>query len=625
RHIGARADIEAREEGWVVSAAAKVPEITPERLMELWPATLVPKTRTWIKTNVQSADLSNIQFALQMAPDKRPEVYLGFDFDNLASRYIKNVPIIEEGRGTASIQENQFSISAHHGVVNTDEGGQIDITGSSFTIEDISIRGGDGVVDLKTDSTITAALSLLNAGPFGFIDKAGQSVTVADGRAQLDGTLRFPVIDDLTTDGVDFVMAGTLSDVRSDTLVKGRVLTSDQIIVDATSERLRLGGPGQVGNVPFDGTYTMPLTPGSNGRSNVEGWIELSERFTQEFQIGLPPGSVSGESRGNITLELERDSPPAFTLTSDLSGLGLALRPLNWAHGQEQTGELEVRGSLGQPPSIDSLVINASGLRATGSVTLQPDGQLQQANFGRLQLDNWIDAPVDLVGLGPGKTPLIRVAGGSVDLRQTSLTRRQGDGQRGQGGPVSLRLDELQISDTITLTDFNAELDTTGGVSGNFTGNVNGKSPIAGRIVPQGAGSAFQITSQDAGGVLASANLMKQARDGEMELILIPGEGDGVYEGQIKASSLRIKDMPTMAALLNAISLIGILEQLNGEGIHFSDVEGRFQLAPDRVTLYQLAAVGASIGISMEGYYYSDRKWLDLDGVISPVYALNLG
>lgn len=626
RRIAASADIAAGPQGWSVSASAHVPEIASDRLLELWPETLEPKTRTWITKNVQTVDLQNIRLAIKTAPDTQQQVYLGFDFDNLTSRFIKDVPVIERGRGTASINGQQFVISAHHGVVNPGQGGEIDITGSSFEIENITERGGIGVVRLKTDSSITAALALLNSGPFGFIDKAGQSVTVAQGHAALDGVLRFPVVDNLTPDGVDFTMTGTLSDVRSDTLVKDRVLRAARLAVDANSDRLRLAGPGQIGDVPFDGTYTMPLVPGSNGRATVAGWIELSERFMEEFRIGLPPGSVRGTGRGEITINIERGSPPSFTLNSDLDGLGLALRPLDWSLGEEATGALSVSGVLGQPPSIEALSLDAAGLRAQGSITLQPDGQLQQANFSRVQLGNWIDAPVDLVGLGPGRTPLIRVAGGTVDLRQTSLTKKRGGQANAQGGgPVSLRLDRLQIIDTIALTDFNAELSTAQGVSGDFTGKVNGQTAIAGRIVPQANGSAFIITSEDAGGVLRSANLLKQARDGDLQLLLVPGDGDGVYEGQIDATSLRVKDMPTMAALLNAISLVGILDQLNGDGIHFSNVEGRFQLAPDRVTIYEVAAVGASMGISMEGYYHSDRRWLDLDGVISPVYALNLG
>ncbi|MEM8627912.1 MAG: hypothetical protein AAGF32_08230, partial [Pseudomonadota bacterium] len=544
----------------------------------------------------------------------------------LASRFIKNVPIIENGRGTASIHDHAFVISAHAGTVTPPQGGEIDIAGSSFEIEDITERGGLGIVKLKTDSTVTAALSLLNAGPFGFIDKAGQSVTLADGRAELNGRLSFAVVDNLTPADVDFALTGEVTDARSDTLIKDRTIASSRIEVKANPDGMSLTGPGRLGQVPFDGQLTMPFARGSNGRADVEGWIELSERFLDEFNIGLPPGSVSGAGRGMIELALERDSPPQFTLTSDLTGLALEFAPLDWGISAEQTGELAVSGVLGAPPSLDTLSLIAGGLAATGgSVTLQPDGQLQQANFSRVQLDNWIDAPVDLVGLGPNQPPLVRVVGGSIDLRQTTLTRGDGERRTGQGGPVSLRLDRLQVSDSISITDFTAELDMSNGPDGRFTGNVNGQAPIAGRIIPRNGRSAFAITATDAGSVFRSANLLKQARDGELEIILIPGQGAGVYEGKLDASNLRITDAPAMAELLNAISLVGLLEQLNGEGIHFSSVDAKFQISPERVTLYYGSAVGASMGISMEGYYHVDAKWLDMEGVISPIYALNLG
>lgn len=625
RSIHVTADVAAKDDGWNVSASVHAPEVTPERLLELWPEALKPKTRNWITRNVKTADLKNVHFVLRSEPDAKPDIFLGFDFDNLVSRFIKNVPIIENGRGTATIHDNAFVISAHRGIINPPQGGSIDISGSSFEIEDIRERGGLGIVRLTTDSSITAALSLLNSGPFGFIDKAGQSVTMAEGHARINGELRFAVVDNLTPADVTFTMSGDIKDVRSTSLIKGRVLSSAQLSVEATADGMQIGGPGQVGQVPFDGVFTMPFGPGSNGRADVQGSIELSERFLDEFQIALPPGSVGGAGRGTLTMNFERGTPPVFSLSSTLDGMSLALRPLAWGIGADQTGTLEVNGVLSQPPSIDRIVLSAGGLRAEGSVTLQPDGQLQQANFSRVQLDNWVDAPVDIVGLGPGKPPLIRVPGGTIDLRRTTLTRGDGGQNSGKGGPVSLNLDRLQVSDNISITDFSAELDMSNGPDGRFTGQVNGQAPILGRVSPQNGRSAFAISSSDAGAVFRSANLLKQARDGRLELYLVPGDGAGVYEGKLEAANLRITDAPTMAALLNAISLVGLLEQLDGEGIHFNQVDAKFQLSPERVTLYSGSAVGVSMGISMEGYYNTGNKWLDMEGVISPIYALNLG
>lgn len=208
-------------------------------------------------------------------------------------------------------------------------------------------------------------------------------------------------------------------------------------------------------------------------------------------------------------------------------------------------------------------------------------------------------------------------------MRQTSLGGSGSGSGKGQGGPIDLALDRLQISDGITLTNFRADLDMAKGADGSFTGQVNGGAKVSGIVIPQGGRSAFRIQSDNAGGVLKSAGLLKNARRGQMDLVLIPASAKGSYNGKLQVEQLRLKDAPALAALLNTLSVVGILEQLDGEGIHFGQVEADFQLTPDRVILEQGSAVGASMGISMDGYYYLDSGQMDMQGVFSPLYLVN--
>ncbi len=620
-------EVEATPEGWLLGIDGKMDAVAPERVLEIWPQAVKDKTRDWIVKNVRKAELSNIQVAVRSQPKHRPDLFLGFDFAGLETRFVKDVPVIENASGHASIYDNRFVIVADSGYVTAAQGGRIEIAGSSFDIADIRLKRGVAKVLLRTKSTITAGLSLLDSKPFRFIEKIGQPVTMADGQAELQGQLEFLVKPDLKPEEVVFSATGTLKDVRSETLLEGRVLASSELAVKADNTSFELTGKGAVGQVPFVGNWVSWLGPYSNGKSQASGWIELSERFVDEFNIGLPPGTVSGAGRGELELKFQRGTPGVFTMVSDLSGVGLRLKPLGWALSKGGTGTLEVSGTLGEPPEIDRIALDAAGLRSEGTVTLRADGQLDRAVFGRVRMGTWIDAPVELVGRGAGATPLVRVTGGTIDLRQTSLA---GDGEGGQsstggsgGGPVVMTLDRLQISEGIALTDFRAELDMANGADGSFMGRVNGYSQIKGRVVPQNGRSAFRIQSDDAGGVFRSAGLLKQARDGELDLILRPGKAVGTYEGRLDTTNLRIKDAPAMAALLNALSVVGILEQMAGEGIHFGQVEAQFLLAPDRVTLYSGSAVGASMGISMDGYYFLTNGQMDMEGVISPLYLVN--
>ncbi len=617
-------ELEAEPAGWRLALDGTMDALKPERLLTLWPRSVKPRTREWIDENVAAADLSDVQLAVRARPGADPDVFLGFDYTGLETRFIKDVPVIEDAAGHASLIDNRFVVTADAGHVTAAQGGRIDISGTSFIIPDVRIRRGPARTRLHTDSTITAALSLLNEPPFQFMSKANLPVTLADGQARLAGRLDFLLKPDLQPDEVAFDVAGTLREVRSETLVEGRVIAAPVLNLKADNDAVRVEGAGRIGRVPVEGEWRSALGPETDGTSRVTGWIELSERFADEFRIGLPPGSLSGRGRAEVAIDLPRGGPGRFEMSSDLSGVALRLPQLDWALGAGATGNLEVSGTFGQPPEIGRIALNAAGLRAEGGVTLNADGTLERASFERVRLDDWLSAPVDLVGRGPGQPPQVLVSGGRVDLRATSLAGGgEGGGATGEGGPVSLALNRLVISDGIELRDFRADLDMSGGASGSFTGRVNGGAAVEGRIVPHRGRSAFEIRSQDAGGVLAAAGLLKQAREGAMRLVLVPGAAQGSYDGSLEVENVRLTDAPALAALLNTMSVVGLLEQLDGEGIHFGDVEARFQLTPDRVTLLSSSAVGASMGISMDGYYYLESGQMDMQGVVSPFYLVN--
>ena len=622
--------LRAEPEGWDVALNGQMDGLKPERLMELWPKTLKENTRTWIENNVIRADLTNMQLAARLKPNHKPDFSLGFDFGALDTRFLKTAPPIQGASGRASIYDGRFVITADKGYVMPKQGGRIDVSGTSFIVPDIEIKKSPARVFLKTDSTITGALSLLDEDPFNFLKKAGQPVTLADGRAQLDGQLDFLLIKKLLTEDVSYDISGTLTDVRSEILVKGRVLASPSLMVEAANGQLRIGGKGRLGQVPFWGDWEADLDPQSNGQSRVRGTIELSERFADEFRIGLPAGTIRGAGDAVVEIDFEKNKPDVFRLSSDLNSVGLAIKTLNWSVAEATLGTLEVSGILGEPPKINTVRLIAPNMSAEGSVTLHSNGQLDRAEFTNITVGQWLSAPVDLIGRGVNLAPAIVVKGGKVDIRKTTLGNQNSQtaqpGQSGSGkenGPVTLSLDELRISDAIALTNFRADLSMVNGVEGSFVGEVNGETVISGTVTPQDGRSAYEITSDDAGGVLQSTGLVKSVRDGSIKLKLTPADAPGSYNGKLRARDIRVKDAPGLAALLNALSIVGLLEQLGGSGIHFAKVDAEFLMTPEKVTLYSGSATGASMGISMDGYYHTKEGKIDMEGVVSPFYLLN--
>ncbi|PIE14372.1 MAG: hypothetical protein CSA70_00990 [Rhodobacterales bacterium] len=622
-HLSGR--LRAEPEGWDVSLEGQMDGIAPDRLVQLWPPGAVPKTRAWVEANVLSGTLSNLQIGLKSRPESKPDIYLGFEFDEAETLFLNSMPPIRKARGHATLYQHQFTVRADAGEVRAEQGGVVDISGTSFVVEDVRKKPAPARITVNSNSTITAALSLLDRKPFRFLTKAGQPVTLADGRAVARGQIDLVLKKDLPADQVSYNITADLSKVRSTRLIPGRSFSAAVLDVAVDNRRLQIKGKGRVGKVPVTGSFTAPLgKPGA--RSEVRGTVELSQRFVDEFRIGLPRGTVSGAGRADVAIDLQKGKAGTFSMSSNLSGVGLRVPAIGWALGQKTRGTLKVSGRFTKPMQIDNVLLNAPGLKTSGRVELTPRGAFKSARFPRVRVGSWFDGPVALIGRG-AKSPRVEVQGGRMDLSKTEIGAGSGSGATGSnagaGGPISVKLDRLRISEGISLTGFRGEFSTAKGFDGTFSGRVNGAAPVTGVVAPRNGRSAFSIKSSDAGGVFKSAGLLTNARGGDFNLSLVPRGGKGSYDGLLKVRQVRLRDAPAMAELLNAISVVGLLEQFAGSGILFQEVEARFRLTPKQAIITKSSAVGASIGISMDGIYDLASGRMNMQGVVSPIYLIN--
>ena len=116
------------------------------------------------------------------------------------------------------------------GEVMPAEGGAADLAGSSFIIPDTKVKGGaPAVLRLRSQSSITGAMSLLNGPPLSVADKAKLPVALASGEAVIEGTVAFPLKKDREPGSTRFDVTGDLFDVASDVLIKDRALAANRL------------------------------------------------------------------------------------------------------------------------------------------------------------------------------------------------------------------------------------------------------------------------------------------------------------------------------------------------------------------------------------------------------------
>ncbi len=604
---------------WINSYDVDIDKMDVVRLKQLWPKPVVDKTRKWVHENVFAGTFKDIAGGFRTVEGK-PDYAFNFSFEESNFNFLDTVPHLQNGAGFGYLTQIDLRLDLSAGHVIAPNGTNVDIAGSGLFVPDTDIRPTPGEVTLHAKGNIEAALGLLNVEKFRFLDKVGLKPNLGQGAVSISGWFKVPLSKDTKTEDVKLALDAELLNLRSTVLIEDRVLTARKLSAKITEDGVTLTGDAQVDSVPVNATWSQSFGAGSK-TSKIDARVNLTDKNLRAFGVVLPSGTLSGSTPARMDITLRRGSAPAFKLTSNLVGASMRVPALSWSKGKNTKGQFSIEGSLGKQVDIGALVFDAPGLDAKGTLDLNANNSLQRARFSSVNVGKWLSTSAVLTPRGGGRTD-IAVNGGTADLRFLG----DGSGSGGSGSSntsIKLNLDRVRVTNDLSLTGLAGQLTTRGGLKGTFVGRVNGGTRIDGQLFPQKHGTAIEFISKDAGGVMASAGLLTNARGGDLRVVLVPRQGDGNYDGSLDVKRTRIKDASAMAALLNGISLVGALQQLEGEGIHFSSIEGQFKLRNNGVKLEKISAVGPSMGMTLDGWYDTRTKGVDFEGVITPLYAVN--
>ncbi|WP_282093015.1 DUF3971 domain-containing protein [Epibacterium ulvae] len=624
-----RGDVSARSSGWRYNLDVEVDRASAEQVKALWPAAASPKPRAWVRDNILAAEAHDVRLSVRGRPGEAPFVSLNLGYRDADVRYHKDLPVLKDAAGQFSIHGTRLVAIATSGHVTPDVGGSLDVTGTSFIIPDTTVTDGSpGVVRLQAEGAVTAALSLLDRPPLQVMEKADLPVDLVSGYARASGTLALPLKDGVLVEDIKYHYTADIFDAETEKLVPGHVLGADQLRLTGDQSFVALEGEGTFSGIPATARWTLPLGENPDVTHQVVGQIELSDAAMTALNIGLPARTVFGQGQGRYVLSLPTGAAPRLTLESDLRGVGLQIPALSWRKGQNANGQLAVDVTLGDTPRVDNIEIEAAGLRARGDITLRANGGLERARFAQLQMGSWLRSGVTFTGRGTAP-PAVSLNGGVLDLRTAPFTSESASSGSASSssssglGPITYALDRVQVTDSIALHGARGRVSALGGVNGQFAGRLNGDTPVNGVLVAQPAGTAMRIQSEDAGGVFRSAGLLRHGVGGSFDMTFAPSDRPGHFEGQIRAENTRITDAPAVLALINSLSLIGLVNELAGQGLLFTSIDAKYQLGPTHFKLVESSAVGPSIGLSMDGIYDLNTGALNMRGVLSPIYLLN--
>ncbi|MBU2935260.1 MULTISPECIES: YhdP family protein [Pacificibacter] len=623
--LRAKGAANATPEGWSLALDAETDPLQAAELMSFWPDAVVPKTREWIVENIGSATYKDIAMSFRLAPGaSAPQTHLGWSFENANVRFMKALPSVTAGAGYGTISGNALTIVVQEGAIAAPSGGDIDVAGTVLRIPHLDVKPAALTAQLKTSSRVEAAVALMALKPFEVLKDADFGADVAQGQADLRGQLTVPLIKNILMEDVDFNITGDITEASSTQLMAGKELRASRMALALTPAGLSLSGPVEVSGARAVAVWRKNFGPENRGKSDISGSVTINQALLDAFDIDLPANTISGSAQGDLTVALRAGQDPSFGITSRMEGLGLSVPAIGFSKPQSRSGALNVTGTSGDLPKVTSLSIEASGLTATGgSVTLDASGGLDRLRFDTLKVGAWLDSSATLIGRGKGRAVAVRLGGGSLDLSKSPFGTGGGASGGSGSGPIEMVLDRLKVTDNLSLSGVTAQLTQNGGLSGQFSGRLNGQAPITGTISPGQFGPTISVKAQDAGKTVMAAGLLEEAAGGTLALTLTSKRAENSYDGTVQITDIRVLSAPELAQLLSLVSVVGLLDQMNGPGIAFSDVRSDFIIQPNYITIGTSSAEGPSLGITGEGIYDLSAKKIDLQGVISPIYFLN--
>jgi uncharacterized protein YhdP len=98
---------------------------------------------------------------------------------------------------------------------------------------------------------------------------------------------------------------------------------------------------------------------------------------------------------------------------------------------------------------------------------------------------------------------------------------------------------------------------------------------------------------------------------------------DRPLTGTANIEEFRIRDAPALGKLLQAMTLYGLVQVMQGPGLGFTRLIAPFRLTDDALELTDARAFSPSLGLTVKGWLDLAAQRIDMQGTIVPAYFFN--
>jgi hypothetical protein len=599
------------------------------RLGALWPVALSRGGRKWVIENVHDGIVGEATARIDLNLDpQRGTAGIGalrgkFRYRDLTINYIDGLPHLQGVGGTATVSDKELDLTPDAGQVKG-----VKLTGGTIRITKLDERDQDALIDVTIAGPLRDALEILDAKPLRYAHAAGLDPAGIGGKAEGRLHFKFPLIDALEFDDVDYAAKATLTGASIVKVALGRNLSDGRLALDLSPTGAQLEGDARFDGIPARVDANLAFHPNTGPHAVYRASLTLGDAARQRLDADFSAERLSGPTPVELTYTVRDAGHASAALTADLRGARLAVAEAGWEKPAGQPGAARIDFDLFHDAVAGPLkvAVTARGLDGRFAIGLSADRE----ETARIDIARLVVGGDDFAGsvTRHGAGWRADITGRQVDLHPL-LHRALASDQISSAPPfsVSARLDRVLLGPGRAVQGVSAALSRAGGAWQAMridAAYANGHH-IAFRLGGDAGPHRLSITSDDLGSALRLFDVVDNVAGGKL---LVAGQltndhGKPALDAQITGSDYTVNRAPVFTRMLSVASYTGLSSMVSGSGIPFANLHGSFAYTDDKIVLDHFLASGESLGITVNGAVDLAYGTLDLTGTIAPAHLIN--
>lgn len=607
------------EAGWDMVVDFDFNNMHRDALIALWPGN-APSSRAWLNDRIKSGQVFAGSGRFIWPAGGKSKAFASFQFKNVNLEFLKGFPTVIGGKGHATIEDQNLSFHFDEGYFEDTDGERgVNVAAANFSLLDITTSEPRAILELSLNGHVTPFLSLLNQLPLGLFETFPIQTTIVEGQITASGRFDFPLQSNLTIDRLNFMAEIDATEIQSKEFQGGK-FTSEIVKVVADNRGVTVQSDGEFRGISISGNWQHEFGDQQAGFAPISGQVTVSPDTIKKLGISYPDGIIRGEQRADFYITMAPNQAPEFGITTNAKSLALAIPGVGVEKPIGEDAQIAIEGRFGNPLEITRLSVSGEAFALNGVVKFKPEGGVDRSEFQDARFGEWLD----IAGFHQADSDYAaEITRGRADFIKAAQTRVRRGKINALSKPLRVQLNEVRLTPNNVLNNVNGRVVVDKNIRGDFDAKLNGQLKTRLSLNIGTEATELRFRSDDAGEFLRSTGLLPNLYGGDIVMVARKEENNDSLRILMKIVDVRAQQMPALSEILSMASVIGMVEQLNGDGILFDEIQAEVIIDENQLEIRRAFASGASLGMTLDGTVSRTTDQINLKGVITPLNLAN--